>query len=81
MLHAREDYNRFQDPLNLIPEDEPVMLFRGQDKYVADLCRIYADKVENDLGDLKIVRAVRMQADRMDAWPVKKSPDMIKDIT
>lgn len=30
MLHAREDYNRFQDPEGLIPDDEPVFLLRGQ---------------------------------------------------
>ena len=32
MRHARPDYNRFQDPENLIPQDEPVLLLRGQDK-------------------------------------------------
>ena len=31
MIHAREDYNRIQDPLGLIPEDEPVFLIRGKD--------------------------------------------------
>lgn len=31
MIHAREDYNRIQDPSGKIPEDEPVFLIRGQD--------------------------------------------------
>jgi hypothetical protein len=29
--HARADYDSFQDPLGIIPEDEPVFLIRGQD--------------------------------------------------
>lgn len=78
MIHAREDYNRFQDPLNLIPQDEPVMIFRGQDKHTAKLCRVYANWVEKDNGDPEIVEAVRKQADRIDAWPIKKSPDIKK---
>lgn len=31
MKHARSDYNRIQDPQNLIPDGEPVFLLRGQD--------------------------------------------------
>lgn len=31
MKHAREDYDRLQDPAGLIPPDEPVFLIRGQD--------------------------------------------------
>lgn len=31
MIHAREDYNRIQDPDDKIPEHEPVFLIRGQD--------------------------------------------------
>lgn len=31
MKHAREDYNRIQDPENIIPENEPVFLLRGKD--------------------------------------------------
>ena len=31
MIHAREDYNRIQDPAGLIPADEPVFLVRAQD--------------------------------------------------
>ena len=46
MIHAREDYNRIQDPAGLIPEDEPVFLLRAQDQlacmavaYYAELCK------------------------------------------
>ena len=31
MKHSRKDYMRIQDPANLIPDDEPVFLLRGQD--------------------------------------------------
>lgn len=76
MKHAREDYNRIQDPARLIPADEPVQLWRGQDKYAARLCRIYADWVEADGGDPEVVRLSRLQADAMDAWRTHKSPDI-----
>ncbi len=78
MKHARPDYDRFQDPAGLIPKDEPVMLFRGQDKHVAKLVRLYADWVEADGGDPEIVSRCRAHADLMDAWPKKKSPDIGK---
>ncbi len=32
MIHARPDYNRIQDPDNLIPDDEPVFLLRAKDR-------------------------------------------------
>lgn len=31
MIHARDDYNRMQDPIGKIGEDEPVFLMRAQD--------------------------------------------------
>ena len=43
MKHAREDYNRIQDPSGLIPEAEPVFLLRGQDELAAPTLRYYAD--------------------------------------
>jgi hypothetical protein len=52
MKHARDDYNRIQDPAGLIPEDEPVFLLRAQgaehginwDGLAADYC--YANTEE-----------------------------------
>lgn len=76
MKHARADYNRFQDPEGKIPADEPVMLFRGQDKHAATIVRHYARLVEVDGGDPEVVKACRAHADLMDAWPKKKSPDL-----
>ncbi len=76
MKHARADYNRIQDPAEKIPADEPVMLFRGQDKFAAALVRTYANWVAEDGGDPAIVESCRAHADLMDAWPKKKAPDM-----
>lgn len=78
MRHARADYNRIQDPAGLIPEREPVILFRGQDKFTAQLARIYADMVENDGGDPNIIILMREHAERIEEWQrdVKvKDPD------
>lgn len=45
MVHARKDYQRFQDPLNSrekgIPKDEPVFLLRAQDKLFVPILVIY----------------------------------------
>lgn len=76
MRHSRPDYNRIQDPANIIPKDEPVFLLRGQDQHAAAVLRHYADLVAADGGDPEIVLQVREQADAMDAWPTKKSPDL-----
>lgn len=75
MIHAREDYNRIQDPAGLIPEDEPVFLLRAQDQlaclavaYYADLCRqVQAPEVAAKAED---------HSKLMAAWPKKKVPDL-----
>ncbi len=77
MRHARPDYDRFQDPLNKIPQDEPVFLLRGQDRFAAETVRHYATLVGNSTEvNLDLVRAVTQLADWMDAWPKHKSPDL-----
>jgi hypothetical protein len=43
MIHARSDYNRFQDPWGKIGEDEPVLLMGAQDDA---FCRILAHAIE-----------------------------------
>jgi hypothetical protein len=82
MLHARKDYAHIQDLSGKIPENEPVMLFRGQDRHAPALLEVYADQVEEAQGDPSIVSAVRRQAARMREWQstkVKKSPDMLQE--
>lgn len=48
MKHARNDYNRIQDPENLIPEDEPVFLLRSTDRFAAKVVLHYADLIAAD---------------------------------
>jgi len=82
MKHARDDYNRIQDPAGLIPENEPVFLIRGQDAFAPALLRMYADAVEMQNGDINIVVATRNQAVLMEQWQKTnkiKMPDMPKD--
>ena len=77
MLHARADYNRFQDPEGKIPVDEPVMLFRAQDKYTARVVMFYAKLLEEDPAvDRKMVDAVKGHAVKMAEWSKHKTPDM-----
>jgi len=76
MLHARKDYDRFQDPENKIPQDEPVFLLRAQDRAAACVVRYWAFLVDHSGGDRNIVDAALKQADLMENWPVKKIPDM-----
>jgi hypothetical protein len=77
MKHARDDYNRIQDPAGIIPADEPVFLLRGQDKFAAETLRYYAHLVKHQRSpDMKIVFATLKQADAMDAWPTHKAPDL-----
>ena len=79
MKHAREDYNRFQDPEGKIPEDEPVFLIRGQDKASVEAVRYWADANDKHGGDPEASRLARNHADRMEAWPTKKPCDLPKE--
>lgn len=81
MRHARDDYNRIQDPAGLIPDDEPVFLIRGKDLAGPRTVREWA-KVAHELGaDEAIINAALSQAKRMEAWQTlfeSKVPDMPK---
>lgn len=77
MLHAREDYQHIQDPKGIIPEDEPVLLLRGQDVFAAPTARYWAEEAElSQKVDPKMIALVRDLADKMDNWPKKKVPDL-----
>lgn len=75
MLHAREDYNRIQDPANKIPGDEPVVLLRAQDKLAIWPLKLYALLCwvfqRPDVSAL-----IRNHVRLMNAWPKKKLPDL-----
>ncbi|KKN72258.1 hypothetical protein LCGC14_0412090 [marine sediment metagenome] len=76
MKHAREDYNRIQDPDGLIPEDEPVFLLRGQDEFAWRAVFFYAQTAKSKGGDPEIVKNALEQSNRMRHWSPQKSPDM-----
>ena len=76
MLHAREDYQRIQDPSGKIPVDEPVFLIRGQDVLGASILRIYAHLASAEGVSSEMIKLTLMQADRMDVWERKKVPDL-----
>jgi hypothetical protein len=75
MKHAREDYNRIQDPEHLIPADEPVFLLRAQDYLAAGIVAEWANRNEKRGGDSELTAAARRQSAAMAAWPVKKQAD------
>lgn len=69
MIHARDDYNRMQDPAGLIPEDEPVFLLRAKDKTAAQIVRLWASaQRQNPKADMKMIMMAEQHADRMDAY-------------
>lgn len=76
MRHARDDYNRIQDPEGKIPEDEPVFLLRAQDSIAAEVVRKWAELNDLSGGDSRLSEMARAQADKMGAWPKKKLADL-----
>ncbi len=68
MKHARDDYNRIQDPAGLIPEDEPVFLIRGQDISAVPTLLAWARSAEMVGASKEIVQMVRDHASDMILW-------------
>jgi len=66
MIHAREDYNRIQDPENKIPKNEPVFLLRGQDKFDPELLLRWASKLRLNGGDPIMAEMVENHAQKND---------------
>ena len=75
MLHAREDYNRIQDPAGKIPDDEPVFLLRAQDELACRAVEFYAGLCAGHQAPEVAAKALA-HADKMRAWPKKKIPDL-----
>lgn len=79
MKHARSDYNRIQDPAKLIPEDEPVFLLRGQDKFAPQMLDHYLELMFGVVKDQKMFDLVSQLQDDMMDWQVEhrvKIPDL-----
>lgn len=79
MIHAREDYNRIQDPEGKIGEDEPVFLLRAKDKLAPATLRDWALKLQAADGDEAMIEAAYIHASRMERWQQEhgcKVPDL-----
>jgi len=72
MKHAREDYNRFQDPENKIPKDEPVMLFRAQDRHFIRVLKYYVDMLDAAENET-VAKAVRKHIEDAKAYRARKN--------
>lgn len=92
MKHAREDYDRFQDPaadnpsaypgVNPIGADEPVFILRARDIIAPGIVEEWADRLEASSGNPVTVERVRDWADTMRAWQDEngaKVPDYVLD--
>ena len=76
MLHPRQDYNeRIQDNAGLIPENEPVVLLRGQDALAVQALDFYAQLCEQHQTPAVAAR-IRAHIELMKQWPKKKIPDV-----
>lgn len=79
MKHARDDYNRIQDPEGKIGEDEPVFLLRAKDILAPRIVLAWANTLEAEMGDPKMVTLARKHAKYMEDWQQRngcKLPDM-----
>jgi hypothetical protein len=71
MRHGRDD-----SYLTDIPDEEPVFVIRAQDSCGAAAVRRYADLLIAVHANPLMVKSVLEHAEAMDAWPVKKLPDL-----
>lgn len=81
MRHARNDYNRIQDPAYLIAPDEPVFLLRAKDEVAPLTVDKWADYAEQAGADWTMIKAARNQAQEMRKWQREHGcqvPDMPK---
>lgn len=78
MIHAREDYNRIQDPENKIGQDEPVFLLRATDKCTPKTILFWADLCEK-AGNKEMADVARDHVSKMLTWQKEngsKLPDL-----
>ncbi len=76
MIHARADYTaRVQDRLELIPIDEPVILFRGQDCLTEEVAEFYIKRCK-ERGAMDVAAKMEEHLKLIRAWPKKKVPDV-----
>lgn len=71
MKHARDDYNRIQDPDGKIPEDEPVFLIRGQDHAAVSAIYAWILAHEKNGGDPRLTRLALNHLELIKDWQKK----------
>lgn len=80
MKHAREDYNRIQDPEGKIPADEPVFLLRAKDRYApAALISWIAMQLSDPGHDRALIDLAASHVRAMQQWQQEngcKTPDL-----
>lgn len=79
MKHARKDYDRFQDPAGIIPDDEPVFLVRGQDLAGPGTLRAWIELARLAGAADDIIAVVDRHANAMESWQrnrTSKVPDL-----
>lgn len=80
MIHARADYTaRVQDRLELIPINEPVVLFRGQDILTEEVIEFYIKRCR-ERGAMAVAARMEKHLELIKAWPKKKVPDVPDDV-
>lgn len=66
-------YGKVTTEKGSIHPEEPVIIFRGQDKYASAVVRFYATLVASH-GDVEMAKEAHKTADALEAWPKKKTP-------
>lgn len=80
MKHFRADYNeRIQDNANLIPEDEPVFLLRGQDIFTPGLMLDWAKQLRLAGGDPESAQLIENGASEVIQWQKEHPERMVKN--
>lgn len=68
MIHARDDYNRIQDPAKRIGLTEPVFLIRAKDISAPDTVRHWAELNRINGGDPELTKLALEHAKFMEEW-------------
>jgi hypothetical protein len=74
MTTGRPDFDAMVK-FSSIPVDEPKFILRAQDACAADAVRAWAELAKSAGTPLAVVEQALHQADRMEAWPIKKVAD------
>lgn len=83
MRHAREDYNRIQDPAGLIPDEEPVFLIRAKDICALPALGAWARAAETVGASPEIIEKARNHMMLIHDWQIYhgvKVPDLPTEV-